>query len=549
MPLARRTPRTLGFVALAALPLAVLAIFFFLPLGGMLKHGLWQDGHLNLSGVGDVLGRRRSQRVIWFTLWSSAVATAVSLLLGLPVAFVLYRLRFAGRAVLRALVTIPFVLPTVVVGVAFRTLLAPSGPLGGLGLDGSATAIVAALVFFNISVVVRTVGTAWESLDPHPAEVAAGLGARPSYVARTITLPMLRPAITSAASVVFLFCATAFGVVLTLGGLHYSTVETEIYLLTTKFLDLKAAAVLSLLQLVVVAVLLGLAARAGAGRGGRGVAQARRPHWRDVPVMVACGLVLTAIALPLIALVVRSLYERGHWTFAGYRDLGSQLGPAIRNSLVTALGAGALATALGVLVAVLATRRTRTQTGRRTAKLFDGVFMLPLGVSAVTIGFGFLITLDRPPLDLRSSSVLVMVAQALIGLPLVVRTLVPALQGIDEGLRESAAALGARPLRVFANVELPLIARPLLIGAGLAFAVAVGEFGATSFLARPDRLTLPVLIYQLIGRPGVTNFQMALAASVILAAVTAVVMGLVEAAHRGSSHQETQHHHGRAARG
>jgi thiamine transport system permease protein len=152
----------------------------------------------------------------------------------------------------------------------------------------------------------------------------------------------------------------------------------------------------------------------------------------------------------------------------------------------------------------------------------------------VTIGFGFLITLDKPPLDLRSSSVLVMIAQALIGLPLVVRTLVPALQGIDEGLRESAAALGARPLRVFASVELPLISRPLLVGAGLAFAVAVGEFGATSFLARPDRLTLPVLIYQLIGRPGVTNFQMALAASVILAAVTAVVMGLVEAAHRGS---------------
>jgi thiamine transport system permease protein len=522
------TLRTLGFVALAAVPLAVLGIFFFLPLGGMLKHGLWQDGRLDLSAVSEVLGRRRTHRVIWFTLWSSTVATAVSLLLGLPVAFVLYRLRFKGRTALRALVTIPFVLPTVVVGVAFRTLLAPSGPLGGLGLDGTATAVVAALVFFNISVVVRTVGAAWESLDPHPAEVAAGLGARPAYVTRTITLPMLRPAIVSAASVVFLFCATAFGVVLTLGGLHYATVETEIYLLTTQFLDLKAAAVLSLLQLVVVAVLLGLAARAGVGRGGHGVAVARRPRLRDLPVLAVCAVVLAAIAAPLVTLVVRSMYERGHWTFTGYCDVGGQLGPAIRNSLVTAFGAGAMATSLGVLVAVLATRRTRTRAGRRSAKFFDGIFMLPLGVSAVTIGFGFLITLDKPPLDLRSSSILVMIAQALVGLPLVVRTLVPALQGIDEQLRESAAELGARPLRVFANVEFPLVARPLLVGAGLAFAVAVGEFGATSFLARPDRLTLPVLIYQLIGRPGVANFQMALAASVVLAAVTALVMALVE---------------------
>jgi thiamine transport system permease protein len=526
--LRRGTTRTLGFVLLAALPLAVLAIFFFLPLTGMLKQGFWQNGHLNLSDVSDVLGRSRTHRVIWFTLWSSTVATGVSVLLGLPVAFVLYRLRFAGRTALRALVTIPFVLPTVVVGVAFRTLLAPSGPLGGLGLDGTATAVVAALVFFNISVVVRTVGAAWESLDQHPAEVAAGLGARPIYVARTITLPMLRPAIVSAASVVFLFCATAFGVVLTLGGLHYSTVETEIYLLTTQFLDLKAAAVLSLLQLVVVAVLLGLAARASVGRGGRTVAQARRPTRRDVPAMFACGVVLAAIALPLVTLVVRSLYERGHWTVAGYRDVGGQLGAAIRNSLETAVAAGAMATMLGVLVAVLATRRTRTGAGRRAATAFDGLFMLPLGVSAVTIGFGFLITLDKPPLDLRSSSILVVIAQALVGLPLVVRTLVPALQGVDEGLRESAAALGARPLRVFASVELPLVARPLLIGAGLAFAVAVGEFGATSFLARPDRLTLPVLIYQLIGRPGVDNFQMALAASVVLAAVTAAVMAVVE---------------------
>ena len=94
-------------------------------------------------------------------------------------------------------------------------------------------------MFFNASVVIRVVGGAWESLDPRPAEAAAALGASPLQVLRTVTLPALRPAIVSAASVVFLFCATAFGVVLTLGGLRYSSVETEIYLLTTNFLDLQ----------------------------------------------------------------------------------------------------------------------------------------------------------------------------------------------------------------------------------------------------------------------------------------------------------------------
>jgi thiamine transport system permease protein len=160
--------------------------------------------------------------------------------------------------------------------------------------------------------------------------------------------------------------------------------------------------------------------------------------------------------------------------------------------------------------------------------LLDGVVMLPLGVSAVTVGFGFLITLDRPPLDLRTSPVLIPIAQAIVALPLVVRTLAPVLRAIDDRQRQVAATLGARPWQVLATVDLPIIWRPLLAAVGLALAVSLGEFGATSFLARPDSPTLPVVIYRLIGRPGVDNLGMALAASVILAVVTVTVMGVVE---------------------
>ena len=185
----------------------------------------------------------------------------------------------------------PFVLPTVVVGVAFRQLLGESGPLGFLGLDGTPVAIVAGLVFFNVAVVIRAVGAAWESLDPRPGEAAAALGASPAQVFRTVTLPALRPAIVSAASVVFLFCATAFGVVLTLGGLRYASVETEIYLLTTNLLDLQAAAALSVLQLVAVTVLLVLAGRlravpdptVGARRRPPAPARTRRPAGSSPP--------------------------------------------------------------------------------------------------------------------------------------------------------------------------------------------------------------------------------------------------------------------------
>ena len=180
--LARARPRRRphwGTVAVAAVPLAALALFFVYPVAGMLARGLWPDGTLDLSGVAEVLARPRTQRVLWFTLWSAGLATVVSVVVGLPVAFVLHRLRFPGRDLLRALVVVPFVLPTVVVGVAFRQLIAPAGPLGSLGLDGTAAAIVAALVFFNISVVVRTVGAFWEAIDPRREEAAAALGASP----------------------------------------------------------------------------------------------------------------------------------------------------------------------------------------------------------------------------------------------------------------------------------------------------------------------------------------------------------------------------------
>jgi thiamine transport system permease protein len=166
--------------------------------------------------------------------------------------------------------------------------------------------------------------------------------------------------------------------------------------------------------------------------------------------------------------------------------------------------------------------------------VLDGLFMLPLGVSAVTVGFGFLITLDRPPLDLRSSALLIPIAQAMVALPLVVRTVGPVLRSIDDRQRQAAASLGAGPLRVFLTVDLPVGWRALLAAAGFAFAVSLGEFGATSFLARDDHPTLPVVIYRLIGHPGAENFGMAMAASVVLATTTAAVMFAVQRLRVGS---------------
>jgi thiamine transport system permease protein len=459
-------------------------------------------------------------------------------LFGLPAAFVLHRTAFPFRRFLRAALLVPFVLPTVVVGVAFRQLLGEGGPLGFLGLDGTPVAIVLGLVFFNVAVVVRVVGGAWESLDPRPAQAAATLGASPVQVLRTVTLPALRPAVVSAAVVVFLFCATAFGIVLTLGGSRYATVETEIYLLTVQVFDLSAAAALSVLQLLVVVVLLLGAGRARTtGPVSRQPARPRRLTRADVVPVLATVLLLAFVAAPIAALVAGSLRAEGGWGLDNYAALSTSgdgqalpvsVTDALVNSMRTAVDATWMAVGTGLLVALTVTRRSRSGTERRVRGVLDGLFMLPLGVSAVTLGFGFLVTLDQPPLDLRDSPLLVPVAQALVALPLVVRTLVPVLGGIDDRQRQAAASLGAGPLRTLTTVDLPVLWKPLLAAAGFAFAVSLGEFGATSFLARDQFLTLPLVIFRLLGHPGDQNYGMALAASVVLAAATAAVMLLVE---------------------
>ena len=530
----------LRLLGLALVPVLVLGVFFALPVSGMVGRGFWPDGVFDPGAVIEVLARPRVHRVLWFTVWTATTATAVTLLLGLPAAYALHRLDFPLRGLVRGLLLVPFVLPTVVVGVAFRQLLGEGGPLGGLGLDGTPVAILAGLVFFNVAVVIRSVGAAWESLDPRPGEAAAALGANPAQVFRTVTLPTLRPAIGSAATVVFLFCATAFGVVLTLGGTRYSSVETEIYLLTKNLLDLPAAAALSILQLVVVVGLLLVAGRTRARPGTavrRRVTRPARPRRRDLPQLALTALLLVAIAAPVLTLVAGSLRAEDRWSLVNYRALATD-GPgdllpvpvteAMLNSLRTAVDATWISLLLGLLLAVVVTRRSRTPAERRVRAGLDGLFMLPLGVSAVTLGFGILITLDSGPLDLRGSPLLVPIAQALVALPLVVRTLVPVLAGVDDRQRQAAASLGAGPVRALVTVDLPVIRKPLLAAAGFAFAVSLGEFGATSFLARPDYPTMPLVIFRLIGRPGDLNYGMALAASVLLAAATALVMLAVE---------------------
>ncbi|MER6334132.1 iron ABC transporter permease [Streptomyces sp. NPDC001034] len=522
-----------------ALPAAFFAVFFAWPVAAIVARGLRTDGAWHPGRIADVVAQPDIRHVLWFTCWQALASTALTLLLALPAAFVFARLDFPGKQLLRAVVTIPFVLPTVVAGSAFLALVGHGGlldQLWGVRLDTTVWAILLAHVFFNYAVVVRTVGGLWSQLDPRQEEAARMLGASPWGAFRKVTLPALAPAVAAAALMVFLFTFTSFGVVQILGGPTFSTLEVEIYRQTSEVFDLSTAAVLTLVQFAAVGAVLGVHAwtvrrRETALRLVDPGITARRPRGAGQRALLAGVLATVALllVLPLAVLVRRSLDAPG---FGYYRALtrtdGGTFLVAPVHAVWTSLQYAVAATAIAVVIGGLAAAALARRDAGRLVRGFDALLMLPLGVSAVTVGFGFLIALDEPPLDLRQSWVLVPLAQALVGAPFVVRTMLPVLRAVDLRLREAAAVLGASPWRVWREVDLPLVRRALVVAAGFAFAVSLGEFGATVFIARPDNPTLPVAVARLLSRPGDLNYGQAMALSTILMVVCAAALLLLE---------------------
>jgi len=535
-------------------PLLFLLLFYFLPMGSILELSLSRGDTAALQDVIQTLFSDSIRDIVAFTFGQALLSTFLTLVIGLPGAYLFARFRFRGKSILRALMGIPFVLPTLVVAAAFNALLGPRGWVN-LGLmqtfnlaappiafNNTLAAILLAHIFYNTTIVLRTVGDYWSSLDPRLPQAARMLGANPVQAFSRITLPLLSPAIAAAALLVFLFDFTSFGVILLLGGPQYVTLEVEIYLQTVGYLNLPLAAALSLLQLACTLALTILYTRLS-GKIQQPVERKSAEITQRVPrgkqrIFTALILIILVSLLlsPLAALAVRSVtrldperrqqsgFEKGI-TLDYYRALEENprqslfyVPPvqAVRNSLSYAVLTVLFTLALGLP----ASWALAYDHGSRLNRLLDPLLMLPIGTSAVTLGLGFIITLDQPPLDLRTSAILIPLAHTLVAFPFVVRSLTPSLRSIQPRLREAASMLGASPWKVFLRIDAPLIGRAVLVAAAFAFAISMGEFGATALIARPEFPTIPIVIYRFLAQPGGMNYGQAMALSTILMVTT-----------------------------
>ena len=511
----------------------LLAVFLVYPLEGILRESFGRAG-----GIGPLFDGTYYLERAWFTAWQATASALLTLLLAVPLAWVLACHSFPGKRTLEAVLMVPFVLPTIVVAVAFTALVGPTGSLNSLlmrlpGVDeppirllNTVWAILLAHVFYNVAVASRILATGWRGLDTRVEESAAMLGAGPGARFFLVTLPALRNSLLAAGSLVFLFCFTSFGVILILGGPKFGTIETEIYRESLFLFRLPVAGALALIQIVITFATIGVNTAIQRNATQRTEAQ-RATAWtrrsRTFGALVLVGMLVLTVA-PMAALAERSLHAGDGYTLRYYTMLNQKVRgqvvfvapiEAIRNSVVFAIATAALALPIGTLAAVGAVRAR--------SKLGEAIVQVPLGVSAVTLGLGFLVTFDEPPLELRQSPVLVVIAHSLIAVPFVARTVASRMRSLDPRLRDAGAMLGAGPIRTFFSVEVPQLRGALGVGAVLAFATSIGEFGATLLISIPEYPTIPVAIFRYLGQPGALNYGQALAMSTVLMVVTASV--------------------------
>ncbi len=466
-----------------------------------------------------VWSRPGVSRAVWFSIWQGALSTFITLGVGLVPTWILARYQVRGHPMLMAVFTAPFVLPTVVVGAAFLAVLPAS-------LDRSLVAILLAHVFFNVSVVLRTVFPVWRSIDENLLAAARSLGAGPLIVARRVVWPLLRPAIISAASLVFVMCATSYGVIRVLGS-GWSTVDVEIYRRAVALGDVSGAAVLAGVQAFVVITALTLWSRRSSEWAVFSTSKSTRRRHRRLEIVV--WVLSSAFLVPIAALVATSLRSSSGWSLAGWQNLfgltesrlpDTKIVEAVTNSLLYAIVAAVLAVPAGVSLARSVARRPR--------RWLEAIVNAPIGVSAVAVGLGIVITYDVDPIDVRGSWWLVPVVHASVALPFVVRSVIPLVRSIPSGLGEAAATLGASPWRRWARVELPLLKPALATASAFSLAMSLGEFGATSFLTRRDTTTLPIVVESLLSRPGSLSVMTGSAAAVLLLVATAGLVALVD---------------------
>ncbi|MFQ2616205.1 thiamine/thiamine pyrophosphate ABC transporter permease [Aeromonas caviae] len=504
---ASRHPVSSGRRTLWWLPGSAATLVILLLSIGPLVALLWQAGALSPRAL---LGDPYLRHVLGFSLWQALLSTLLSLGLAIPVARALARRRFTGRRLLLKLFGLSLVLPVII---AIFGMVAVHGRQGwlpqllhGLGLDPGnylygLFGILLAHVFFNMPLAARLILQSIESIPESSWRLASQLGMRSSHIFRLLEWPLIRGILPGLASLIFMLCFTSFTTVLALGGGPKSTtLEVAVYQALRFDFDLATAGGLALVQLLLTLALLLLQHKLQITPASRLTSRrpCLRPDRHQKGSALVDGLALTmglAIFLPPLLAIVVAGFNPGLLAALG----SPQLWQAGGQSLGIALAAGSLATLLGAGL-LLTSRHLRVRDRkRRAAALWEASGSMILMIPAVVLSTGLFI-LFMPFTDVFALGPwLVVLVNALMALPYVLRTLSAPMQLVVRQYDRLADSLGVRGLHRLRLVEWPLLRRPLALAMALSMILSLGDLGAIAMFGSQTLTTLPWLLYQQLG--------------------------------------------------
>lgn len=477
-----------GAVAITGVGVAAcVAALTLMPLGAVLiRAGEWPG-----FGPGD-------GAAIWFTLKQAVLSAALSCLLAVPVARALARRRFAGRAVLIAVMGAPFILPVIVAVLGLVAVFGRSGwvndLLAALGLPGVSVygfgGVVLAHVFLNLPLAVRALLLGWQAIPAERFRLAESLGFTPREVFAHLERPMLRATLPGVGVVIFVLCLTSFAVALTLGGgPGATTVELAIYQAVKFDFDLGRAGLLAALQFALCLMAAALAWRwgvpAGLGAGlGRVMAVSAPGGWRRWGDGLAILIAAAFLLVPLAAVLWRGLPGLMDLPEAVWQALARSVGVAAISTLVTMVAALALALAVALR--------------GRLAGLLNLVALLPLATSGLVLGMGLFLMVQPVMIPSRVALPVTVAVNAALSLPFVYRLLLPEAEAMVADYARLADSLSLRGWAWLRWLVLPRLARPLGFGAGLSVAFSMGDLGVIALFASDSGATLPLVVQRLM---------------------------------------------------
>ncbi len=516
--------KRVGRLALYALPLLFLSVFFYGPLIQVISRGF------SLDQLSKIFSSPYMRHVLFFTLEQALLSMLASLFLGVGLAFVLAKYEFPGRRWLKSLTIVPFALPPVAVALGFVLIYGKNGALNQLlmGLLNlgeppiqilySLPGIILAHAFYNAPIVARFVAASWERLPVRYEESALSLGAPRWRVFLKVTLPLLMPGLISGATLAFIFSFLSFPAVLAIGGSQFSTLEVEIYRRAIIQIDYSGAAALAAVALFfsLLSIFVYLQADRPYRKRLHIVATQRRTQiFKNIksliqPRYLLLNLFMTGMliffAAPLAGILIDSLTRQSHGQMSLTLDWYGQIFSSkysaliaasplqsVLNSLTFALSAMMIALLFGTILTLLMLRR-RTR-GQAALEL---LLMAPLAASPVAFGLALLWASAQPPINMSGAGAVIVIAHSILAVPFVIRAMMPALAQFDSKLYEAASALGASHLHNSLKIVFPLIRGSLATGAAFAFAISIAEMSATIMLAQPDLLTMPLSVYYLL---------------------------------------------------